>query len=454
MNQKLSKKLINRLIITNVILFSFFPPILSIAIPEAKLKLSYDDGIQCYINNREVISALDEDHGAKYWNKEIENIGNYLKAGQNLIACRVSNGDGNTGSGYGGFDLELVVAGQTVIPKGSSGWKVFGERHKTTPPPYDVYNRSWYEINYDDGNWRLGTAPFGGRGKDILSEAPDDGWFRKFFNLDRSLFDSLTTSNCSSFTNQIDCQNQAWCYWDGSICQGVGENLWEGNIYRFKNLTRTGCWTPTIHRIAQYSNLTSVLNELVFDTPLPLITGLVKYGNQVEIYVDDKSIGKAVVKEGESTGVANFYFKPATNIVSKNEYLTPHTLKIVAFNPFDQSVCSTPPIDFVVTPYPAPIIHRLGEIPFLPRASKIVIKTKKPIVTGLVKYGSVVDIFVDNKFVGRAKVKEGEKTGVANFYLTLPELKPGEHTLYAIAKKAGQEEIESLPSQVYSFIVK
>jgi len=458
MKQKISKKLLNRLIIIDVliILFSFWPYILRATIPEAELKLSYDDGIQCYLNNVEIASFLNEDHGATYWNRKIGNIGNYLKAGQNLIACRVSNGDGNTGTGYGGFDLELVVAGQTVIAKSSSGWKIFGEKNKITPPPRDINNRNWYEINYNDGTWRDGTAPFGGRGKDILSEAPDDGWFRKSFNLDSSLFGSSISSftdNCSSFNNQIDCLNQGWCYWSGSYCQSARASFDE-LAYRFRSLSRTGCWKPTIHKIDRHVNLPENLKEIILETPVPLITGLVKYGNQIEIYVDDNSIGKAVVKEGESTGVANFYFKPKTSIVPQSDYLIPHTLKIVAFNPYDQSTCETQTIKFIVTPYPAPILHRLGEIPYLPRANRLVIKTKKPLITGLVKYGSVVDIFIDDKYIGRAKVKEGEKSGWANFYLTLKNpLSLGEHTLYAIAKKAGQEDVESLPSQVYTFTV-
>lgn len=542
----MNKNLLKILFFINLLAVFLIPQRLLLATaPDAILRLGYDDGIHCYLNNIEVINSINEVHGVKYWNREITNLGNHLRVGRNLIACRVSNGNGNAGTGFGGFDLELAVGGQTIISRSSSGWKYYGYSHSTTIPPADANGRNWYDVNYNDGTWSSGTTPLGGVGKDILSNAPDDAWFRKSFYLDSSWnisdftvqtcsfytnrLDCLNRSNCtwtgsnciessniscSSFTTQVDCINRpgcAWtntgctsagilscsyfntrvsclsnagCFWTGSYClnsylatcssfnnqvdclskSGCSwinskcvdtQYFYNQELFKIRTQSLTGCWQPTIHRLDTYLKPPiDNISGLVLESPKPLITGLLKYGNQIEVFVDEQSVGKAVVKEGEKSGVANFYFKPKESIAPTTTTLTTHQLKIVATNPNDKSVCTTGPINFIVTPYPAPIIHRLGEIPFLPRANRLSIKTKKPLITGLVKYGSVVDIFINEKFVGRAKVKEGEKSGCANFYFTLKNpLNIGEYTLYAVARKAGQEDIFSAPSQVFNFTV-
>ncbi len=448
----MNKKLLKNLIFIFLILF--FIPLKKTTAIQATLKIAHNDGIQCYLNGYEFINTLNEGQTERYWNKEID-VSNYLRANQNLLACRVSNGDGNPGTGIGYFDVELVINSQIIIQRGSSGWKYFGSAGSTTPPPDDAFSRKWFAVDYNDSSWPTASTPFDGRSGPVLKRAPDDAWFRKFFSLSSQHSSGQSSSgNCSLITNQTECLNRS-CYWINSACWESREDFSNQTAYRIKNLSRNGCWQPTIHRLDHYLKPSLNLTEFIFESPKPLITGLVKYGNQIEIYVNDKPIGKAIVKEGELTGVANFYFKPKTNLVSTDEYLIPQKLKIVAFNPYDGSVCQTKDLIFIIRPYPAPIIHRLGEIPYVFQADRLIIKTKKPLITGLVKYGSVVDIFIDEKFVGRANVKEGKNTGVANFYFTLKDpLTPGEHRLYAIAKKANQEDIVSLPSQVFYFTVK
>ncbi|MFN3301618.1 MAG: hypothetical protein ACK413_01125 [Patescibacteria group bacterium] len=473
----MKKKIQKKLIIFGILILFFFPLNKGLA-KQAKLRIAHNDGIQCYLNDQEFLNTLTEPQTERYWNKEID-VSNYLRTGQNLLACRVSNGDGNPGSGIGYFDVELIIDEQTIIQKGSGNWKYFGKGGSTNPPSPDYRGRYWYNSDFDDSYWAVGNTPFDGRRGPVLTRAPDDAWFRKFFNLAESVSPPANNFGCSGYTskaaclsipdclwtgssclrsslatcnlfnNETDCLSKTGCYWKNSRCEEYQD------LYKIIIQSRTGCWTPTIHRLDRYFKPPlEKVEGLVFESVKPLITGLVKYGNQIEIFVDNQSIGKAVVKEGEYSGVSNFYFKPKRSIVSSTNDLKIHQLKIVATNPYDGSTCSTNPINFIVLPYPAPIIHRLGEIPYLIRANQLVIKTKTPLITGLVKYGSVVDIFIDDKLAGRAKVKEGEKSGTANFYFIVKNpLSIGEHTLYAIAKKAGQEEIVSAPSQVFNFKV-
>ncbi len=80
----------------------------------ATLRLSYDDGIKCYINENVVINAISEAHGPSYWNRQITISSSVLKSGQNLLACWVANGGENSGSGGGWLDLELEVTYEPI----------------------------------------------------------------------------------------------------------------------------------------------------------------------------------------------------------------------------------------------------------------------------------------------------------------------------------------------------
>ena len=586
-------KLLKNLIIFAVFSLFFISANNALAIM-GELKIAHNDGVQCFLNNSELVNTLNKPQTQKYWNKTITiNDGSFL-SGQNVLACRVSNGDGNRGSGTGYFDVELLVNSQIIIFRGSSDWKYYGTGGSTYPPYIDSNGRGWSEILYNDSSWQIGGTPFDGRTSNVLRTVPDDAWFRKYFNLDNSLFNtSCSTStnrtaclnvsgctwtgsycidygsvSCPNFNNQTDCLNKSGCYWTGSQClynnttvcssynsrtnclsrsncswtgsyclesslatcssfnnqtdcatrYGCSWNgsycntstasncsyqnnrtscfntsgcIWTGSycavtsltscsnfttqtdcqnkagcswngsyctntqyIYdQVRNFSLNGCWVPSIHTFDKYKLLPKDAREVTLESARPLITGLSKYGNKIEVFIDNKSAGEAVVKEGENSGVANFYFKPTATFIDLAKKLEAHTIKLVATNSRDNSVCSTTPITFIVVPYPAPIVHRLGEILYVKIANILTIKTKNPLITGLVKYGSMVEIYIDNKLIGKAKVKEGEKTGIANFYLTIPKLTAGKHTLYTVAKKASQSDVESPSSQIYTFTV-
>jgi hypothetical protein len=88
----------------------------------ARLYLAYDDGIRCYINENLVIDALNEAHGPAYWNRIIDIPGNYLRQGNNLLACWVANGGENRGTGSGALDLKLEVTYQSCNSQNTKIW--------------------------------------------------------------------------------------------------------------------------------------------------------------------------------------------------------------------------------------------------------------------------------------------------------------------------------------------
>jgi hypothetical protein len=590
----MTNKLLKNLIIFAIFAMFFITANQALAI-SGELKASTNDGAQCFINGREIFNNLSSAQTNSYWNKTVSVSGDYFVSGQNVLACRVSNGDGNRGTYTGYFDVELTVDSQLIISRGSSDWRYYGTGGSTYPPYGDSNGRGWSESLYNDSSWQTGSTPFNGQTSNVLRTAPDDAWFRKYFTLSGSFYNNTCSTyssrsaclaisgciwtgsycvdyssascssfnnqtdclaksgcswsgsycyanavsncssyydrnsclargncswtgsyclessltSCSSFNNQTDCLTKSGCYWTGSYCTnssninncayqnnrtnclGTSGCIWTGSYCTIISLTGCsnfttqidcqnkagcswngsycsntqyisnpinnfslyGCLVPTIRTFDKYKLLPKNTKEVTLESARPLITGLSKYGNKIEIFVDNKSAGEAVVKEGEYSGVANFYFKPKANFVDYSKKLEAHSIKIVATNSRDNSVCTTDPITFIIVPYPAPIIHRLGEIAYVQRADMFSLRTRNPLITGLVKYGSLVEIYVDNKLVGLAKVKEGQKTGIANFYLTIPKLTAGKHTLYALAKKASQPDIESPSSQVYTFTV-
>ncbi|TSC94930.1 MAG: hypothetical protein Athens101410_711 [Parcubacteria group bacterium Athens1014_10] len=252
-------------------------------VPQATLKLSYNDGIVCFINNQLVINALEEDHNSKYWNRELD-VYKYLKIGLNLIACRVSNGDGNKGKSNGKFDAELIINGEEIITRGDNSncykgaiWRYYGKAESRFHPPKEKDGDYWYRAGYSDSSWNFGYPPFGEEGskknctEGILSKAPDDAWFRKWFDvIDLNVY-------------KIDPQ----------------ESVVSQLIYP----------APALIRLGENSQVDM---SIVYITKSlrPVITGLVKYDSRVKIYIDNKYVNLAKIQNGEKSGTANFYYYP------------------------------------------------------------------------------------------------------------------------------------------------
>lgn len=260
---------------------------------QATLYLSYDDGIQCFINDQLVINALEEYHVNKYWNRELDVL-KYLKKGQNLIACRVSNGDGNKGDGGGNFDAELIVDGKIVFSRGNgsncgdgSSWKYYGQGGSISQPAKDSNSYSWYQSNYNDYNWNFGYAPFGGGNGakkctiGILKKSPDDAWFRKYFNVTNLQSDNISLSAPAIIPQPAPNSNYNISFYPPPVLIRLGEN-------------------PQVDMSRIY----------ITKSQKPVITGLTKYNSAVKIYLDGKYAGDAKVQGGEKSGAANFYYYP------------------------------------------------------------------------------------------------------------------------------------------------
>lgn len=253
---------------------------------QTTLYLSYDDGIQCFINNQLAINALEEYHVNKYWNRELDVL-KYLKKGQNLIACRVSNGDGNKGDSGGNFDAELIIDGKIIFSRGNglncgagSSWKYYGQGGSISQPAKDSNSYSWYQSNYNDYNWSFGYTPFGegNRAKNctlgILKKSPDDAWFRKYFDVVSLQFNNTASTPTSTYNYNVS-------FYPPPVLIRLGEN-------------------PQVDMSRVY----------ITKSQKPVITGLAKYNSAVKIYLDGKYAGDAKVQGGEKSGTANFYYYP------------------------------------------------------------------------------------------------------------------------------------------------
>ncbi len=227
-------KKINILTILFIITILLLPEKVLPTNPVAQINLSVNDGVQCYLNRQEFINDLSRAQTEKKWNYTI-NVSNYIKVGRNVLACRVSNGDGNSGLTNGYFDVELIVGSQTIITSGEGGWKYIGITGQATDttPAIDSLGRKWYEADYDDSNWQIGNTPFDGKNANIsvLKQTPDNAWFRKSFNLDSSLL-GLSGSNSSS-------QNDTPSQTNPSPSPSLPD------------FDLAGCWPPIVHRFGQ-----------------------------------------------------------------------------------------------------------------------------------------------------------------------------------------------------------
>ena len=333
---KLNKKIIFPVIISGVLLFTFIKTskaaetylydnsqTIKSAYSQATLYLSYDDGILCFINDQLVINVLNESHINKYWNKEVD-VYRYLKNGSNYIACQVSNGDGNSGNGGGNFDAELVVSGTTIFSRGanascysSTSWKFFGNAGSNIYPSQDANGRYWYHTNYNDANWSYGTAPFGeGNGaksctKGILKKVPDDAWFRKGFyisNLQNPGYDINSNQSSSSSSNCPVCPVCPAASSSSSSTNNSGVYLTPENYSSYYYVTKNYA-APVIIVSNQKAGINN--NQVVVNKKQKIvIIGLVKYNSNVKIYIDGKYASDATVKDGQSSGVSNFYYYP------------------------------------------------------------------------------------------------------------------------------------------------
>ena len=187
------------------------------------LYVAHNDGATCYANGAEVFNSLaqpnaayhDFDKDSSPWDHTVD-ISQYLRFGMNVVACEVQNKD--LGSTSGGFDAAVEIDGNWVIPRGDDDmdestkdincddnplWEYWYDKGGG-PPPIDINERGWYELNYiEDSSWEVGHSPLGDPFKkhnafactcEILREEDNKShaFFRKSFDfMDPSLLFSF-----------------------------------------------------------------------------------------------------------------------------------------------------------------------------------------------------------------------------------------------------------------------
>lgn len=389
----------------------------------AVLKLSYNDGIQCFINESLIINVLEEIHPGHYWDRKIDIYKN-LKEDENLIACQIVNEVAG-----GNFDAEIVLNSEEIIKKGNSDycntstyWKFYGESNSASPPPKDKDGDKWYQFGYNDDDWKYGPAPFGDDPvndescvKNILNHAPDNAWFRKKFFLNAEqlgLVDPL--------------KSQPKDFFLGTYAQ------------------------PTLVSLAENKDIKQHPNIIYYSKyQTPIFTGLTQYGSEVKIYIDNNFVNYATVQHGEKSGTANFYYW-------YKQYLTEglHTVYTVSENPLTKFVSKpSPRLYFSIVPIKPATIISLAENKKVDMSKVYITNWQTPIITGLSPYGKEVNVYIDNEFAGKAITQEGEKSGTSNFYFKSKLLYPGRHTVVATSYEP-RLSLESISRQVITFEVK
>lgn len=152
-------------------------------------------------------------------------------------------------------------------------------------------------------------------------------------------------------------------------------------------------------------------------TQKPVIKGLAPSGHTVKVYIDDAYNGQAQATI-HSSGTGHFAYTPFVDLI-----LGAHTAKIVVENSQGIRTHASDNITFhLERPYVSPVITRVTDL-----------DTPKPKIWGLAKSGSTVQIFIDYKLYGEFQVTDA--SGTASFvYEPFLNLKPGVHTVYAVAK--------------------
>jgi hypothetical protein len=152
----------------------------------------------------------------------------------------------------------------------------------------------------------------------------------------------------------------------------------------------------------------------------PLITGLSANGSFVRIFIDGAYNGKTNFVY-DNSGTADFVYRPFLNLARGW-----HKVKAYSEDSRGRRSEWSRELSFrIEEEYPAPVV----------KTPKNGGKTanKSPLVSGLAKNGSEIQVFIDKKLDGKLRVEDDE-SGTANFsYLPFLPLRTGNHLVYAVA---------------------
>ena len=159
--------------------------------------------------------------------------------------------------------------------------------------------------------------------------------------------------------------------------------------------------------------------QSVIGTPKPKIIGLAKSGAEVVVYIDNKYNGQTGVLTHPS-GTANFTYTPFLNLEAGW-----HEAEVFIQDEKGHKSLSKFSRFKVEEYYPAPILYK----PVVNSSTT----PDKPLIVGLAKNDSRIQIFIDKVLYGEFAV-QNHPSGTANFaYQPFLSLGPGDHLVYAVA---------------------
>ena len=173
-------------------------------------------------------------------------------------------------------------------------------------------------------------------------------------------------------------------------------------------------------------------------TGQPIITGLVKPGAEVMIYLNGSYLGDAQVNKTD-TPTDNFYYRLTSE-------LSPGSHQVTAIAKDSTSLVLSSISNALTITVEAP------PAPTLIKPNKQTITGKvKPLIVGLTKTGTCLHIFIDGKYNGKTEIKVHE-SGTANFvYRPFLNLASGKHSAYAITED--ERGLKSDHSNIIYFII-
>lgn len=150
----------------------------------------YDDLPVIYINGHEIYSANNW-CGGSYVTTKLDNVGQYLVQGKNVIAVRCQD----TGGGRM-IDTSLVFTWPneeskqtlTLLNTREQNWKYLIDQQPSG---------NWTDVSYNDSSWRTGQAGFGSVGSQNTSWTGDytSIWLRKSFQVSQSQMNTINQYN-------------------------------------------------------------------------------------------------------------------------------------------------------------------------------------------------------------------------------------------------------------------
>lgn len=179
--------------------------------------------------------------------------------------------------------------------------------------------------------------------------------------------------------------------------------------------------------ILKAPTLVAPTEKTITAKPKPLITGLVKSGADVLLYIDGIYNGK-LANLTHKSGTANFAYKPFLNLKVGS-----HQAWAIAVDKNGNKTGISNVLNFKIElPMPAPTMYK----PVVNQKSTKV----KPFIVGLAKNNSAIKVFVDHKAVGQFKV-ENHPSGTANFaFKPKQALTVGTHLIYTTATDSRGKE--------------